>query len=146
MENAESLKGKEFIDFLLDYLQGRTHTPEIKPGQKSLPPKKCPNELKQEECDKLLTTLEENEELIYYFNTKDGFKTLVDSLYHDTRALVILDAMLTKRDKLREDFQRQHQYEALIDFLYKRNVKAEGATLDNDSVYSILLQIGRAHV
>jgi len=29
-------------------------------------------------------------------------------------------------------------YEALIDFLHKRNVKAEGATLDNDSIYEIL--------
>jgi len=46
MSNAEALKGKEFIDFLLDYLKGNTHKPEIKAGQKTLPPKHCPNELK----------------------------------------------------------------------------------------------------
>lgn len=32
MANSETLKGKEFIDFLFDYLSGKTHKPELKPG------------------------------------------------------------------------------------------------------------------
>jgi hypothetical protein len=46
LSNAESLKGKDFIDFLLDYLTGKTHKPELKPGVRV--PKYCANELKSE--------------------------------------------------------------------------------------------------
>jgi hypothetical protein len=81
---------------------------------------------------------------VFYFNAKDGFKVLVDSLYHGCEALKILESLLPKSDKLREDFQRQHLYEGLIDFLYKRNVKAEGPTLDNESVFSILVLLENA--
>lgn len=35
-------------------------------------------------------------------------------------------------------------YEALIDFLYKRNVKSEGSTLPNEHVYSILILLENA--
>ena len=44
MSNAESLKGKEFIDFLFDYFSGKSHQPELKPGVRI--PKYCVNELK----------------------------------------------------------------------------------------------------
>lgn len=104
MANAESLKGKEYIDFLLDFLTGKTHKPELKPGVRV--PKFCANELKAEETKKLLEILKPSEELLYYFNAKDGFKTLVDSLYHGFEALAILDALLSPNDKMREDFQR----------------------------------------
>ena len=52
MSNSESLKGKDFIDFLLDYLTGKTHKPEPIPGFRV--PKYCANELKDEEAKKLL--------------------------------------------------------------------------------------------
>jgi hypothetical protein len=35
-------------------------------------------------------------------------------------------------------------YEALIDFVYKRNVKAEGSTLPNEHVYTILVLLENA--
>ena len=104
MANAESLKGKEYIDFLLDFLTGKTHKAELKPGVRV--PKFCANELKSEEAKKLLEILKPSDELLYYFNAKDGFKTLVDSLYHGFEALVVLDALLIPNNKLREDFQR----------------------------------------
>ncbi len=39
---------------------------------------------------------------------------------------------------MREEFQRSHLYEALVEFLYKKNVNAEGATLDSAIVAHIL--------
>jgi tetratricopeptide (TPR) repeat protein len=51
MQNAESLRGKEFIDFLFDYMSGKSHKPELKPGVRL--PKYCVNELKAEEARKL---------------------------------------------------------------------------------------------
>lgn len=96
MQNSESLQGKEFIDFILDYLKGVTHKPEgLKPGQRL--PKNCQNELKSEEAKKLLKILTKGKnsgELVLYFNAKDGFKVLVDSLYFNLESLQILDATL----------------------------------------------------
>lgn len=102
MSNSESLKGKDFIDFLLDYLTGKTHKPVPIPGFRI--PKYCANELKEDETKKLLTILKESTELVYYFNAKDGFKTLVDSLVHGSNALKILENLLPENEKLREDF------------------------------------------
>jgi hypothetical protein len=62
------------------------------------------NQLKQEEAKKLLTILKESTELQYYFNAKDGFKTLVDSLHFGCDALSVLDGLLPENEKLREDF------------------------------------------
>ena len=55
-----------------------------------------------------------------------------------------MEALLPENQKLTEDFQRQHLYEGMIDFLYKRNVRADGATLPNDHVYSILVLLENA--
>lgn len=136
MANAESLSGKEYIDFILLYLQGKGEQPEAPPtnAPKKLP-KFCKNELKKTDSDKLNEILngenvKQNEDLILYFNAKDGFKILVDSLEFNMHALEILTKVLPQRESLKEDFQRQHLYEALVDFMHKRNVNAEGATLD----------------
>ena len=51
MENSESLSGKEYIDFLLEYLQGKTHQDEI--VKKPRMPKFCKREVKPEEIKKL---------------------------------------------------------------------------------------------
>jgi len=53
MTNSNSLKGKEFIDFLLDFLLAKNSQPEIKlkPGQRM--PKCCKNELTKENAEKL---------------------------------------------------------------------------------------------
>ena len=104
MSNSESLKGKEFIDFILDYLTGKTHKPEPKPGFRV--PKNCANQLNTDEAKKLVNILKDSPELSYYFNAKDGFKTLVDSLHFSYDAFTVLEALLPENEKLREDFQR----------------------------------------
>ena len=48
--------------------------------------------------------MKESEELMFYFNAKDGFKALVDSLNFGFEALQILEGLLTSSQKLREDF------------------------------------------
>ena len=104
MSNAGSLKGKEFIDFLFEYMSGRSHEPEKQKGVYY--PDHCKNELKEEEAKKLKDILKSDEELMYYFNAKDGFKCLVDSLHLGFEGLAILEELLPKHQKLREDFQR----------------------------------------
>ena len=89
MANAESLKGKEFLDFLIDYLKGKSHTPELKPGVRL--PDNCKNELKAEEAKKLSEIIGKDEELMFYFNAKDGFKALTDSLHFNFEALNMLE-------------------------------------------------------
>ena len=79
---------------------------------------------------KLKNTLKDDENMIYYFNAKHGFKILVDSFEFGLEALDIISEILPSNQKLREDFQRQHLYEAMIDFMHKKNVNAEGATLE----------------
>lgn len=50
----------------------------------------------------------------------------------------IVSDLIIDNEQLSDDFQRNHQYEALIDFMYKRNVNAEGAILPADKVHKIL--------
>ena len=89
-------------------MKGISHKPEnLKPGQRL--PKFCHNELKAEEAIKLQNILtnqkiKNSEELVWYFNAKDGFKTLVDSLYHSLEALTVIESLLPDNEKLREDF------------------------------------------
>ena len=42
--------------------------------------------------------------MIFYFNVKDGMKTLVDSLSFNTNALDLISSVLEKDVKLIEDF------------------------------------------
>lgn len=93
MSNAELLKGKEYIDFLLDFLQGKKETHPA--AQK----KYCYHELTEEEAGKLKSNLTDKD-MVHYFNIKDGFKTLVDSLEFNTRALFIIQSLLEKDIKL----------------------------------------------
>ena len=65
-------------------------------------------------------------------------RTLVSSLEHNTECLELLKSLIVDNDELRDDFQRNHQYEALIDFMYKKNVNAEGAILSPGHIHMIL--------
>lgn len=93
MENASSLKGKEYIDYLLQFLKGKKDSgapaASSQPKKKTLRKQICYHELKQEDCQKLQKTLEDDS-LIYYFNVNDGFAILVDSLYESTTALKLI--------------------------------------------------------
>ena len=82
--------------------------------------------------------------MIYYFNAKHGFKILVDSFEFGLEALNIICEVLPENQKLREDFQRQHLYEAMIDFMHKKNVNAEGATLEPEAIEKMLVLLENA--
>ena len=102
-------------------------------------PRYCQHAIKPEEATKLKGILRrDEEELVLYFNAKDGFRTLVHSLEYNTECLDLLVDLIVDNEQLSDDFQRNHQYEALIDFMYKKNVNAEGATLAPETVLKIL--------
>ena len=63
---------------------------------------------------------------------------MVGSLEFNMECLELLAELIMDNDQLRDDFQRAHQYEALIDFMYKKNVNAEGAILAAEHVHKIL--------
>ena len=95
--------------------------------------------MKSDEAKKLKEVLSDGgENMLLYFNAMDGFKVLVDSLNFGTEALQVLSDQLIDNDKMRDEFQRQHLYEQIIDFMHKRNVNAEGATLDGAIIYQLL--------
>lgn len=137
MENANSLAGKEYIDYLVDFLKGKKDAEP--PQQPKLQKRKqiVIHELTSEEGKKLAKTLED-EKMVYYFSVNDGFQVLVDSLYLSTTGLQLLEKLLDKNTKLQEDFQKAHLYEALIDFLQSSNENAQGKTLDYADMLIIL--------
>jgi inorganic pyrophosphatase/exopolyphosphatase len=72
---------------MLDFLQKAVDT-----GSKRKLPANCKNELTPENAKKLLLvfTAEKNDDLHLYFNAKNGFKVLVDSLEFNQEAIPIL--------------------------------------------------------
>ena len=95
------MKGKEFVDFLLDFL-----TKEVDTGVKRILPKLCKNELTPENAIKLRQVFsnENKDELALYFNAKNGMKVLVESLQFNLEALPILNDLLADKVKLQEEF------------------------------------------
>eukprot|EP00347_Sterkiella_histriomuscorum_P021645 403333259 len=132
MSNANLLKGKEYLDFILDFLQGKKD--ETLPKEKKF----CYYDLQQEDADKIKEILLSDQDMIYYFNVKNGFKTLVDSLSFNTNALAIIQPVLDSDVKLQEDFQKQKHFEQLIDFLNKQNANTEAKTLDSPVIHKVL--------
>jgi hypothetical protein len=104
MSNSDLLKGKEYLDFLLEFLQGK------KDEQQPPDPKKekqwCFHELTEEESKKLSVALEADKDIVYYFNVKDGMKVLVDSLQFNCLALDMIQKLLEGDAKMQEDFQK----------------------------------------
>ena len=138
MENADSLAGKEYIDYLLLFLKGKKDVDPLKKDAKNKKRKQiCFHEITQEQKDKLAKILEDSD-MVYYFNVQEGCALLVDSLYESTIALGLIQTMLEKNAKLQDDFQRQHLYEALIDFLQAQNQNAEGKTLGREDMVTLL--------
>ena len=75
MSNAQLLKGKEYLDFILQFLQG-------KEGD-------CCHEITKEQTEKMLEALSDAD-VVYYFNEKHGFKTLTASLQYNANALELI--------------------------------------------------------
>ena len=96
MQNADSLRGKEYIDFLLRFLQGEESAKKK--------PKLCQHELTSEEATKLLKTLKEDNDLLLYFTRKDGFKILVDSLEFNHECLILIQELVSTNEKQVEFF------------------------------------------
>lgn len=102
MADAESLKGKEYIDYLLQFLKGKKEDAPNKQEDKKSKKKRiplCHHRIEKEECEKLSKTLED-ENMVYYFNVNDGMKILVDSLYISTQVLPLIQTLLEKNPKL----------------------------------------------
>lgn len=59
MENADSLKGKEFIDFLLNFLQGKMGEADSEEKKGPKLPKYCKLELSEENAKKLREVLKD---------------------------------------------------------------------------------------
>jgi hypothetical protein len=137
MANAGQLAGKEYIDYLLAFLQGKKD--DIRQVPKKIGKKVIltVHELTQEELKKLTKTLED-ENMKYYFSVNEGFKLLVDSLYLNTNALPLLESLLDKNEKHHEAFQKDHLYEALIDFMQVQNKDKETKTLSSADMLIIL--------
>lgn len=137
MGNSELLKGKDYLDFILEFLQGKKD--EAIPAQNPKDEKKwCFHELISEEATKLRDTLLSDKDIVFYFNIKDGMKTLIGSLQYNTNALEIIQKLLEGDVKLQEEFQKQHLFEKLIDFLQKSNQNTEERNLDPVQVHRIL--------
>lgn len=90
MGNSELLKGKEYLDFIIDFLLGKKDDtpPAIDP--KITEKQYCFHEITEEEAGKLKATLAADNDIIYYFNAKDGLKILVASLKFNTLGLEII--------------------------------------------------------
>ncbi len=98
MSNSELLKGKDYLDFLIDFLTGKK---DEEPAPKD---RVCLHELTDEEAKKLGETLSSDKDIVYYFNVKDGLKVLVDSLHFNQNALEIIQKLLDGDVKLQEAF------------------------------------------
>ena len=146
MQSADDMEGREYVDFLLNAVQGKIPQTlsDVAAGKPTAAdskkvPRYCQHAIKPEEAKKLKEALKkDDQELVLYFNAKDGFRTLVQSLEYNTECLDLIADLIIDNNQLSDDFQRNHQYEALIDFMYKRNVNAEGAILPADKVHKIL--------
>ena len=113
MANASSLKGKEYIDYLLAFLKGKKdESADASKKTKQI----CFHELTKDECTKL-TEILADENMVYYFNVNGGMSILVDSLYISTTGLKLIQKVLENNEKLKDDFQREHLYEGLIDLI-----------------------------
>jgi len=144
MADAEKLAGKEFIDYILEFLKGKKdeELPELTDEQvrynRKINRKQIVyHPLGADELKKL-TKILADDNMIYYFSVNEGFKVLIDSLYFGTGALDLIETTLEKQKKLQEDIQRQHQYEALIDFMTAQNQNAEGKTMSQADMLKIL--------
>ena len=110
MENSDSLEGKEYIDFLLNAVQGNIPQPMSQYGkptaadQKKVP-RYCQHAIEPDQAKKLKEILKkEDEDLVLYFNAKDGFRTLVGSLEFNMECLELLAELIMDNDQLRDDF------------------------------------------
>jgi len=111
MENAESLAGKEYIDFLLNALQGKipqalsevaAGKPTIADAKKA--PRYCQHAVKPEEAKKLGEILKGQADLVLYFNVHDGMRTLVQSLEYNSECLDLLMELIIDNEQLTDDF------------------------------------------
>jgi len=73
--------------------------------------------------------------MVYYFNAKEGMRTLVESLEFNREGLPLIQSLLEKEQKLQEDFQRKKLYEWMIDFLHRSNQDVEGKNLSHKDIH-----------
>lgn len=90
MGSSELLKGKEYLDFVIDFLLGKKDESPPAVDPKATEKQYCFHEITEEEAGKMKSTLSTDKDICYYFNAKDGLKILVASLKFNTNGLEII--------------------------------------------------------
>lgn len=89
MANAKSLEGKEYIDYLLNYLKDGNEVSENAPLKANEKRKAiCKREICTEDV-KRLSKLVEDDNMLYYLSISGGYKVLIDSLYLNSKSGVL---------------------------------------------------------
>jgi len=136
MEKRDGLSDKEYIDFTIEYLTGKKDE-EIKIEEGKKESTYCVHPIKEEEGKKLSELLLKSEDLLLYFVKNKGLLCLKDSLSHNTVGIEVLDKVLEKNEKVKEEFQKSKGYESLIDYLYNRSLNPEKKSLESSVVKQV---------
>ena len=98
------MAGREYIDFLLNAVQGNIPQPMSEAGKPTKAdlkkvPRYCQHAIEPDQAKKLKEILKkEDEDLVLYFNAKDGFRTLVGSLEFNMDSLDLLAELIMDND------------------------------------------------
>lgn len=133
MEQRDGLSDKEFIDFTIEYLIGEKDE-EIKIEEGKTETLYCKHPIGPEDSKKLSELLTKSSDLLWYFIKNKGLLVLKDSFGYNTEGINILDKILEKDEKAKEEFQKVKGYEALIDYLYGRSKTPETKSLESSIV------------
>ncbi|CAI2384675.1 unnamed protein product [Moneuplotes crassus] len=136
MEQRDGLSDKDFIDFTIDYLRGiKDEEIKIEEGKKEN--SFCVHPIEEADGKKLTELLLKSDDLLLYFVKNKGLICLKDSLLHNTVGIEVLDKILEKKEKVKEEFQKSKGYEALIDYLYSRSLNPEKKALESSVVKKV---------
>ena len=136
MQQRDGLSDKEFIDFTLSYLRGQKDE-EIKIEEGKTESSFCMHPIGEDDGDKLIKLLKKSDDLLLYFIKLKGLMVLRDSFSYNNVGFKVLEQILQKNDKVKEEFQKVKGYEAMIDYLHNRSLSPEKVSLDSDIVYQV---------
>ena len=136
MEQRDGLSDKEYIDFTIQYLRGQKDE-EIKIEEGKTESSYCVHPISEEDGKKLVELLIKSEDLLLYFVKNKGLMVLKDSFTHNTIGIDILDTILAKNEKIKEEFQKVKGYEAMIDYLHARSLTPEQKSLEGSVVKQV---------
>lgn len=145
MQQRDGLSDKEFIDFTLSYLRGQKDE-EIKIEEGKTESSFCMHPIGEDDGDKLIKLLKKSDDLLLYFIKLKGLMVLRDSFSYNNVGFKVLEQILQKNDKVKEEFQKVKGYEAMIDYLHNRSLSPEKVSLDSDIVYQVFNMLEEATI